>query len=111
MNKKTQMIFLVAILSTALAGLFASVQFALAGGEGSKKNEIGATDTIPLKEAKLNIEHNAKDNDTGFQGALDSEGWNWITVTGPDGQVLRFEGKGALGQLGLTELFFETVEP
>ncbi|MGI0014479.1 MAG: hypothetical protein ACREBU_13715 [Nitrososphaera sp.] len=111
MNKKTQMIFLAAILSTALAGIFASVQFALAGGEGSKKNEIGATDTIPLKEAKLNIEHNAKDNDTGFQGALDSEGWNWITVTGPDGQVLRFEGKGALGQLGLTELFFETVEP
>ena len=31
--------------------------------------------------------------------------------TGPDGQVLKFEGKGALGKLGLTELFFETVEP
>ncbi|HXV46365.1 MAG TPA: hypothetical protein VD736_06805 [Nitrososphaera sp.] len=34
-----------------------------------------------------------------------------ITVTGPDGKVLDFEGKGELGKLGLTELFFETVEP
>ena len=30
---------------------------------------------------------------------------------GPDGRVLRFEGSGSLGELGLTELFFETVEP
>jgi hypothetical protein len=66
---------------------------------------------IPLKEAKLNIEHNATDKDTGFQGAIDSEGWQHLDVTGPDGQVLAFEGRGSLGQLGLTELFFETVEP
>ncbi|MGH9877522.1 MAG: hypothetical protein ACRD5H_07775 [Nitrososphaerales archaeon] len=125
MNKKTKIFLLVAVLSTTLAGLFTSGQFALAGGEGSKKNEIeseqdedSATVTplknanvIPLKEAKLNIEHNAKDNDTGFQGFIDSEGWNWITLTGPDGKVLKFEGKKKLGKLGLTELFFETVEP
>jgi hypothetical protein len=66
---------------------------------------------IPLKEAKLNIEHNATDRDTGFQGAIDSEGWQRLDVTGPNGQVLTFEGRGSLGQLGLTELFFETVEP
>lgn len=66
---------------------------------------------IPLKEAKLNIEHNAKDNDTGFQGFIDSEGWERITVTGPDGEVLIFKGSGTLGALGLTELFFESVEP
>lgn len=66
---------------------------------------------IPLKEAKLNIEHNATDNDTGFQGAIDSEGWSRLDVTGPGGLVLSFEGKGALGELGVTELFFETVEP
>ena len=66
---------------------------------------------ISLKEAKLNIEHNAKDNDTGFQGFIDSEGWEQITVTGPDGEVLVFKGSGKLGTLGLTELFFESVEP
>jgi hypothetical protein len=66
---------------------------------------------IPLKEAKLNIEHNATDNDTGFQGFIDSEGWKRLDVTGPDGVVLTFRGRGALAKLGLTELFFETVEP
>ena len=27
---------------------------------------------VPLKEAKLNVEHNATDEDTGFQGFIDS---------------------------------------
>jgi len=66
---------------------------------------------IPLKEAKLNIEHNATAHDTGFQGFVDSEGWKRLDVAGPDGIVLSFRGRGELGKLGLTELFFETVEP
>ena len=70
----------------------------------------GPTD-IPLKDAKLNIEHNATDKDTGFQGFIDSEGWRRLNVTGPGGGVLEFEGLGTLGELGMTELFFETVEP
>lgn len=106
MNNKTKMILLAAILSTGLAATIVSGQVALAG-ESSKNTDSA----IPLKEAKLNIEHNDKDKDTGFQGFLDSEGWNHITVTGPDGKVLDFKAEGELGQLGLTELFFETVEP
>jgi hypothetical protein len=70
-----------------------------------------ADNAVPLKEAKLIIEHNATDLDTGFQGFIDSESWSEITVAGPDGEVLRFEGLGRLRDLGLTELFFETVEP
>ena len=70
-----------------------------------------AQDVIPLKEAKLNIEHNATDQDTGFQGFVDSEGWKNLVFTGPDGTVLNIDGQGSLGDLGLTELFFETVEP
>ena len=67
---------------------------------------------IPLKEAKLNIEHNATDRDTGFQGAADSEGWRRLDVRTPGGdRVLTFEARGTLGKLGLTELFFESVEP
>jgi len=67
---------------------------------------------VALKEAKLIIEHNATDRDTGFQGSIDSEGWQQLKVAGPEGEViLTFEGLGKLGDLGLTELFFETVEP
>ncbi len=54
----------------------------------------GSQETVPLKEAKLNIEHNATDLDTGFQGFIDSEGWQCLDVTGPDGEVLQFEGLG-----------------
>jgi hypothetical protein len=75
-----------------------------------ERTEAQAPD-IPLKDAKLNIEHNATDKDTGFQGFIDSEGWQHLDVSGPNGQVLAFEGRGALADLGLTELFFETVEP
>jgi hypothetical protein len=71
----------------------------------------GSGDTVPLKDAKLNVEHNATDLDTGFQGFIDSEGWQCLDVTGPDGEVLQFEGRGSIAELGLTELFFETVEP
>jgi hypothetical protein len=71
----------------------------------------GAAPPIPLKEAKLNIEHNASDRDTGFQGFVDSEGWRTLEARGPDGKILNFAGRGQLAKLGLTELFFETVEP
>ncbi|TWT43929.1 hypothetical protein RAS1_03310 [Phycisphaerae bacterium RAS1] len=70
-----------------------------------------AADAAPLKEAKLNIEHNATDSDTGFQGAIDSEGWDRLDVTGPGGVVLTLQARGSLEGFGVTELFFETVEP
>jgi hypothetical protein len=71
----------------------------------------GSKAPVALKDAKLNIEHNATDRDTGFQGFVDSEGWRRLDVRGPAGKVLTFKGSGSLGKLGLTELFFETVEP
>ena len=70
-----------------------------------------SAESTPLKAAKLNIEHNATDADTGFQGFVDSEGWQSLTFTGPGGEALTLTGQGALSNLGLTELFFETVEP
>jgi hypothetical protein len=100
---------IIAALSVAPAALTA-VAIAAAFNGSSESAKAGAR-AIPLKEAKLNIEHNATDKDTGFQGFLDSEGWRDLTVRGPDGQVLHFETRGDLGELGLTELFFETVEP
>ena len=91
--------------------LVGAIAWYYSGNLGSDATTNSEGTAISLKEAKLNIEHNAKDNDTGFQGAIDSGGWEQITVTGPDGEVLVFKGSGKLGTLGLTELFFESVEP
>jgi hypothetical protein len=90
-----------------MTGTYLLVAVALAGSMALAENNKA----ISLKQAKLIIEHNATDKDTGFQGFVDSEGWQRIEVTGSEGVVLRFESRGKLGSLGLTELFFETVEP
>jgi hypothetical protein len=98
--------------------LFAALLTAAVAIVGSRSGEqtrafasTGSAADVPLKDAKLNIEHNATDRDTGFQGFVDSEGWQRLDVRGPAGDVATFEGRGTLGNLGLTELFFETVEP
>lgn len=96
---------------TVIAALSMLVVAFGAWDTSSRGTSAAEGETIPLKEAKLNIEHNATDNDTGFQGAVDSEGWQNLEITGPRGKVLSFRGQGALGRLGLTELFFESVEP
>ena len=93
------------IRATNPVALAALVGFALAAPLAATAQEV------PLKEAKLNIEHNATANDTGYQGAIDSEGWGGLTVTGPDGVILELTPRGELATLGMTELFFETVEP
>jgi len=79
--------------------------------ETPARTATGSASDVPLKDAKLNIEHNATDRDTGFQGFIDSEGWQRLDVRGPAGDVLAFETRGTLARLGLTELFFESVEP
>lgn len=93
-----------AVLGAAVVGgVTAAMQSATAS--------VNTRAAVELKDAKLNIEHNATDRDTGFQGFIDSEGWRRLDVTGPQGKVLTFEGHGSLARLGVTELFFETVEP
>jgi hypothetical protein len=98
----------------SLAALCSSaVAYSGLSGAGDRPTRApgGSAAAVRLKDAKLNIEHNATDKDTGFQGFIDSEGWRRLDVRGPGGRVLRFEGRSALARLGLTELFFETVEP
>jgi hypothetical protein len=78
------------------------------GGSSSGSPPEAAT----YEQAKLLIEHNATDLDTGFQGFVDGEPWKELRILGPDGQeVLHISAKGKLRELGLTELFFETEEP
>ena len=108
---KSKPILLIAAISIIAAIAITSTYNGMSIASAENYQRDGSDTVIPLKEAKLNIEHNAKDEDTGFQGAIDSEGWNKITLTGPKGKVLEFKATGMLGKLGLTELFFETVEP
>ncbi|MEO7221629.1 MAG: hypothetical protein ABIY37_04075 [Devosia sp.] len=65
----------------------------------------------PLKQAKIIIEHNATDEDTGFQAFVDADGWERLEIIGPSGVVAQFNGHGTVKGLGMTELFFETTEP
>ncbi len=72
----------------------------------------GADEEAPsLSAAKLLIEHNATDEDTGFQGFADGDPWDELEIRGPGGSVLLARSAGGLAGFGLTELFFETQEP
>lgn len=66
---------------------------------------------VEFAYAKMLIEHNGTDEDTGFQGALDGVPWSWARICGPEGPVMTVETEGNLTGVGLTELFFETQEP
>ncbi len=87
-------VFLAATTAFALAGAPAPVA---ADGE--------------LEQAKLIIEHNATDKDTGFQVFIDGEGWERLQIIGPNGVVTEVQSLGPVKDLGMTELFFESVEP
>ncbi|MGH8693026.1 MAG: hypothetical protein ACREVM_02170, partial [Burkholderiales bacterium] len=81
-------------------------------GDGCVPPPPDNDDTPRLKVAKLLIEHNATDQDTGFQGFVDGDPWNLLTVSGPGSiEVVRATPAGGLLNFGLTELFFETSEP
>jgi len=81
-------------------------------GMGCEDEEPPEDDTPMMKTAKLLIEHNATDEDTGFQGFADGDPWNELVVSGPDGeQILTVYPESDLFNFGLTELFFETSEP
>jgi hypothetical protein len=80
-------------------------------GEGCER-PMGIDTEARLTQAKILIEHNSTDEDTGFQGFADGDPWNELTISGPgDVTVVRVTPEGGLFDFGLTELFFETSEP
>jgi len=63
-------------------------------------------------EAEFFIEYNSTAGDTGVQVFLDDNNWRRITISDPkDKTLFTVWGVGKLGRQGLTELFFESVEP
>lgn len=71
-----------------------------------------AEEEVPFKAAEFFIEYNSTAGDTGVQVFLDDDNWRRITIFDPDENVLfTVKGQSQLGRQGLTELFFESVEP
>lgn len=63
-------------------------------------------------EARLYIEHNATDADTGVHGTFDQEGLAAGCVMAPDGTpIILIDPSGNLDPLGINQLFFESREP
>ncbi len=80
-------------------------------GDGCAEAEE-VPDPEGLKAAKILIEHNATDEDTGFQGFADGNPWNSLVISDPNElEVIEIEAEGGLLDFGLTELFYETSEP
>jgi len=66
----------------------------------------------PFDVARIFFEFNSTDNDLGVQVLLDGEDWNRLEIHDPRGdRILDITAEGSLGELGLTELFFESAEP
>lgn len=83
--------------------------------EATTTEETGATcpdEGEDFADAKLYIEHNATDEDTGVHALFAAEGWTELCVLDPEGNHLVVASpQGPLGDLGLADLFWESREP
>jgi hypothetical protein len=96
-------IFLVAVVALILVAA-APVSWAEDDGDDG--------DGQPFKDAEFFIEYNSTAGDTGVQVFLDDDNWRRITISDPrDRTIFEVKGRATLGRQGLTELFFESVEP
>ena len=66
----------------------------------------------PLETAKLYIEHNATDADTGVHGLIAGVARSEMCIWDPNGtQILMVDAQGQLNDLAIADLFFESREP
>lgn len=64
------------------------------------------------EDAKLYIEHNATDEDTGVHGFFGGEAWSVLCLTDPDGSpILVADPLEQFDRLAASDLFFESREP
>jgi hypothetical protein len=124
---------LVSKLNSTLIAAAAAVALSLGACDGDSSETTGADSTAAsdttgtsgsLDElcfdqgkgfdgaARLYIEHNATDEDTGVHGMFDHEGLAEGCIQTPDGaEILLVNPTNQLGELGINELFFESREP
>jgi hypothetical protein len=71
------------------------------------QGEIGEYET-----AKIYIEHNATDEDTGVHGIVGADGTSETCIFDSSGElILAVRPQGNLGDLGVADTFFESREP
>jgi hypothetical protein len=99
-------VFLVAVVALIFVAAFPA-GWARGGSHGDDDR-----DEQPFKDAEFFIEFNSTAGDTGVQVFLDDDNWRRITISDPkDEPLFSVKGRTTLGRQGLTELFFESVEP
>jgi Fibronectin type III domain len=98
---------------TTIGGLVVAVSLVAAATVASTGASAGQEQrSIPFSQAKILFELNATAQDAGIQALLDGEGWDHVTVLSPDREpLLEIEADGSVGDIGVTELFFESAEP
>jgi hypothetical protein len=90
-----------------ILGLLLAALPAQAGDDDDRPRKV-----IPFSDARIRIEVNATDQDSGLHVLLDAEGWKWVRIYDPRGRlVFHVMGGGSVRKTGLTELFFESAEP
>ncbi len=95
-------------MSRFLAFIFSTVVLFLAVDPAAAKHK----EVIELSDARVIIEINDTDGDSGIQIFLDAEGWKWMAVYDPYfRRVMTFRASGSARQTGVTELFLESAEP
>ena len=98
-GKLLKQTLLPAILGTLLAAMPDAAQ--------ARPREV-----IPFTDARIRIELNATDSDSGLHVLLDAEGWKFVNIFDPEGRhIFHVAGGGKVRKTGLTELFFESAEP
>lgn len=93
--------------------LMLAVALAVMGAACSRSAAVECpTEGEALETAKLYIEHNATDADTGIHGLFGGEAWSELCIWDPSGElIMAVDPQGALGDLTVSDLFFESREP
>lgn len=87
------------------------------GGTTATAETGGASAACPTEGdewevAKLYIEHNATDEDTGVHGFFGGEAWSVLCLTDPNGTpILIADPLQQFDRLAISDLFFESREP
>jgi len=65
-----------------------------------------------LGDARLYIEHNATDEDTGVHGIFGGEAWSVLCIWDPTGELILYvDPRAQFNDLAVSDLFFESREP
>ena len=92
--------------------LVALVTFTLGAARRGERVAPAGEAEIPFDAARIFLEYNSTDDDLGVQVLLDGDAWKRLKILDPRGHsILGVTAQGTLGNLGLTELFFESDEP